>query len=191
MNAGVNNEFIRLTGTQYFDSGLDRRDDYTIELCVQSEAKTNDAPLFGSRDSGGGGQLVLWQNTNVISLRYGSTELRYTYSPEDALLDKQVIRCHKTSLTIDGKVVATAATQTYSFSASPTVKLFTLQSGTAVDSRKFKGKVYYVKIWNNAGALIRHYVPFVDSTKGVGLMELVSSTFYENKGTGVCQLGVD
>ena len=134
---------------------------------------------------------MLWQNTNIISLRYGSKELKYTYSPENALLDKQVIRCHKTSLTIDDKVVATAATQTYSFSASPTVKLFTLQSGNSVDSRKFKGKVYYVKIWNNAGTLIRHYVPFVDSTKGVGLMELVSSTFYENKGTGVCQLGLD
>lgn len=192
----VEGQFIRLTGTQYFDSLLERRDDYTIEVCIQSESQTNDSPVFGLRTDGSKYQFVLWQNTNVLAFWLSNsagtkTELKHTYNPQTDLLKKQVITCNRTTLKIDGAVVATAASKNYGFPSSPTIKLFTLQTGTGIDSRKFKGKVYYVKVWNGSNELIRHWVPKIDTTKGVGLFDIVNNVFYENKGTGVCTIGHD
>lgn len=64
--------------------------------------------------------------------------------------------------------------------------LFALNGGSGVESF-FKGRIYYVKIWekiSGANLLVRDLVPALDQANRVGMFDLVEEKFYPNKGTG-------
>ena len=66
-----------------------------------------------------------------------------------------------------------------------TFALFGLKySATTTDNRRFKGRIYYFKIWNN-NILIRDFIPALRNSDNVtGLYDLVNNEFYINAGTG-------
>lgn len=51
------------------------------------------------------------------------------------------------------------------------------------------GKLYYLKIYNSNGVLVRDFVPCVNSNGEVGMYDLVNSQFYGNDGSGVFVAG--
>ena len=54
------------------------------------------------------------------------------------------------------------------------------------------GRIYYYRMWNNTGTLVRDFVPAVrDSDSVAGMYDLVTKAFYTNSGTGTFVAGAE
>ena len=69
--------------------------------------------------------------------------------------------------------------------------LFGLRTGELIDSRRFSGKLWSFKIWDN-NVLVRDYVPcYRKEDNVVGMYDIVNDVFYTNLGTGEFLKGSD
>lgn len=63
------------------------------------------------------------------------------------------------------------------------IYLFTWNNSDIADTRRFQGKVYEFKIYDN-DVLIQHLVPVLDSENTPCMYDKVTQKFYYNNGTG-------
>lgn len=64
------------------------------------------------------------------------------------------------------------------------VYLFANQFVVSRNGVPTRAKVYYVKIWDKNGTLVRYYVPYINENNQVGMIDKVENKFYGNDGVG-------
>jgi hypothetical protein len=190
-------EYIESTGTQYIDTGFTGDQNTRIKFDFQLTDTTSIRAVFGSRTYNGTNVTrgryfypILGEHQDVIDrfqLGYG-TEL---YRVENITTPnaKYVIDLDKNVVRVNGIVKNTFTTTTFTNPSS--ILLFnchTGSSGTELDTRYAKVKVYSCQIWDN-GIIARDFIPVIDNQLIPALYDRVNGVMYYNRGTGQFNIG--
>ena len=183
-------EYVQFTGTQFIDTGYNPNGEtrVVIDLYLDADQYGNNeiVAIFGGRTSTTAGSFTLW--------RMSSSRFRYDYGTRQTTIDNSTVG----DFTIDfNKNVIKINTLTRSvtkatFQSTHSLRLGSTYTNTGSsyndskfnDLRRFSGKVYSMKIYDN-GTLVRDLKPVKDLKTGqIGFYDILSGIFYENKGTG-------
>ena len=175
-------DYIESTGTQYIDTGVNLTSDHNIE--IKFNGKNQEAFIFGGRTSSLLKSYGLYLN-NVANVQ---PNFSFAQAPQAVAnynwLDT-ILKYQDKSLYWNGSSVVT---YTETFSCDYPSYLFAMNNAGTAHEKKFTGKIYYTKIWNN-GALVRDFIPAKDSNNVVGMYDFVSGQFFTNQGTGTFTAG--
>ena len=188
-------EYVQFTGTQFIDTGYNPNGEtrVVIDLYLDADQYGNNeiVAIFGGRTSTTAGSFTLW--------RMSSSRFRYDYGTRQTTIDTSTAG----DFTIDfNKNVIKINTLTRSvtkatFQSTHSLRLGSTYTNTGSsynyskfnDLRRFSGKVYYMKIYDN-GTLVRDLKPVKDLKTGqIGFYDILSGIFYENNGTGTFGAG--
>lgn len=173
-------EYIEGTGTQHINTEVKTKQSLKIE-CIFSGNQLSTL-LFGAR-----------KTARLDGLAWGFNNTDYAFSGFGGSTQKN----NTTVNTIDGKkhtVVLSNEVYTIddvnqslpnrgTFSNFYDIYLFTWNNANVADTRKFKGKVYNFKIYDN-NVLIRDMIPVLDKNNIACMYDKVNKEFYYNQGTG-------
>ena len=173
-------EYIEDTGTQHINTEVKTKQSLKIE-CIFSGNQVSTL-LFGAR-----------KTASLDGLAWGFNNTDYAFSGFGGSTKKN----NTTVNTIDGKkhtVVLSNEVYTIddvnqslpnrgTFSNFYDIYLFTWNNANVADTRKFKGKVYNFKIYDN-NVLIRDMIPVLDKNGIACMYDKVNKEFYYNQGAG-------
>ena len=189
-------QYIVFTGTQFIDTGYNPNGETRITLGVyldsnQPSASNGIVSIFGGRISNRNASFSLWRLSNS-QFRYDYNSIQNTIKLStigDFSIDanKNVLKINSTTKTVTKSTFQ--ATHSLKLGSTYTTTGGSYNDNNFNDLRRFSGKVYFVKIYDN-GELVRDFVPAKDAKNGkVGLYDSVSKVFYENNGTGTFGAG--
>ncbi len=173
--------YIESTGTQYIDTGIYPKSTTKVEV---------DFALTSTTTSGGNGwgsssyqESFLWGSFgNKFSTYLSST---WEYQTTNIALDtnKHKFELQSGSQKFDGVEFGTS-TIGNTATSNQTMYLFAGKVEWQNSPEYFiKERIYEVKIYEE-NTLMRHFVPVINSSNQVGLYDLITETFYTNKGSG-------
>lgn len=173
-------EYIRSSGTQYIDTGIQPNQNISFELQAwMSSSGANYATLFGARDSN---QCRVYYSGSLRAIYLGSN----TASISSSINPEQIL-----SYSLNNQ---TFAVGDVSVSLTPNVNqieysifIFGLNDNGSFGYGSI-AEIYSFKI-KQQNSVVRDYVPCINSVGEVGLYDLVSNTFFGNEGTGTFTAG--
>ena len=176
-------KYIECTGGQYIDTGF--KTDNNTKIEIDFDSKVSEKWLFGSRtaDTSTDSYGVYFDSNTQYFVRIGGDTNNSSHRLSNvSTLGRHKIYATSSSFTVDN-------TSTINFAADSTVSTSNLYVGamnntTNVDDRRFIGKIYSVKIWDDT-VLSRNLLPSRRNSDGaVGLYDSVNGVFYPNVGYG-------
>lgn len=182
-------EYIESNGTQYIDTGVIPTMKSTISVDAQITNINKELQfLFGSKHStdsfSGTFELLKNNSNNIWEYRLGDNPyIEQNVSSDD---NRHIFKLNGLELAsfIDGNKISTHKDVATWLNNTYTLYLFTTNNYNSVSPYYSYAKLYSTKIWDK-GILIRDFVPVVrTSDNTVGLYDMITQTFYENKGTG-------
>ena len=193
--------YISANGTQYIDTGFADRAGTTIEYAAIWEMNSlgyYDGYMVGACAEGSpyGENAAYYQGRyNRWRLEYGGRSIEY-YDLPFTVGQKYEVRFRTVSgdvwVEVDGeKIMGSENWQNYSASH---IMIFSSDYQLYNDSNVFggntSGRVYYARIYNHYGELVRDMVPCVRNSDGAaGMFDQVEQKFYGNDGTGYFTAG--
>ena len=180
--------YIQATGTQYIDTGFVATGGMTAEYKAMY-LDDDGGYLVGShsasspygRNGGFWGKVRQWElGYGEIYLRGGSGSANIVYTVEFSTLYSDAY------LDVNGSRIVSSSGQNVS---STNVYIFTNYSDVTDGRHGARAKMYYAKIWDSSGALVRNFIPCKNSSGTIGLYDTVTKTFYTNAGTGTFVAG--
>lgn len=179
-------DYLESTGTQYIDTGYipNEKTKFDITFAANSANAGIDCPLFGVRASDYSNSYLFWCHAEGFSggasqIIFNGTKSNVGYFTVDK---KYNIVIQNGSYSING--TTSSFTSVSAGTPNKNLILFGLSNGGNIDGRKFAGRLYAFKIWDN-GTLVRDYIPAIRNSDGVaGLYDKVEGKFYTNSGTG-------
>lgn len=192
--------YIESTGTQYIDTGFKPNQNSRIDIAIDTTncVNMNYPSPFGSRGNGTTGDTNIDLFTLGIQypgsastinwwLKYGTisatvdTTYGNKYGFNQCVIDKN-------KYTINGK---TYTFEAQTFQSINNMFLFGYNYNGSLgngDNGKFKGKIFYAKIYDN-GTLVRDLIPMLNSNLEPCLYDRVNNQYYTNAGTGTFLYG--
>lgn len=174
-------EYIESGGTQYINA--DFKANQNTRLVMDFEYNGGHVVL-GAYDAGGEAAFVL-QNVNGTWYQYYGNSAGYT-TVACAEGGRYLVDMDKETISINGVVARTAAANTFQGSY-PMILCGMHNAGNGV-ANLANLKVYSCQIYDN-GVMVRDYVPCIDPSGAVGLLDMVSQSFYPNAGSGAFAAG--
>lgn len=172
--------YIEGTGTQYINTGVKTKQSLRVE-CTFSGNKMVTL-LFGGRKSAAADSLTWgYNNKDSAYSGFGSNTQKNNITVNTIDDKKHTVVLSNEVYTIDG--VNQSLPNRGIFKEFYNIYLFTWNTSDAADGRRFKGKVYDFKIYDN-DVLIQHLVPTLDSKNTPCMYDKVTQKFYYNNGTG-------
>lgn len=180
-------DYIQVTGTQYINTGVIPTANTTYEISVDIDTPTTqtDTCLFGSRPTGGSDQFILWDGHNNTSVTRKSIFVAGTLGEGVTVqpnVTQTVFKYDNGNTYVNGELTGALSNKVTSANNYP-LYLFALNQANTADSRMYKGKFYYFKIFEN-GVLIRNFIPYKDEFGTNCVKDLVENKYYYNKGKG-------
>lgn len=188
-------EYLESQGEQWIDIGIDY-DTIGSKLSVETsiyydQTITSNQYIFGSAASSGRylNPRIETNNTMTVVTGGGSANLVIQGISIGSFTKKDL------TFEVDGKnfkVHANNRNYTGTASGTPTstgnIALFGLNSA----SSSFAGRIYYFRLYDGTGVLIRNLVPcYRKSDNEAGVYDLVNDVFYTNSGEGAFTVGAD
>ena len=172
-------EYLKSTADEYIDTGIKFDGANTkIELMTYEDSLTRTHSICGDD----GNFFYYFRGTGNWAVGYKGTAFNIVsyMSVSDVIF---VI--DKNNVYVNGVLAKT-------YTASSTVSSYNTLLFNRKTTRVDKGAVtmYYCKIWDN-DVLVRDYVPVRDENNVGYMLDKVSHTLYENKGTGAFVVGKD
>ena len=166
-------EYLNFTGSanQLINTGYKPNNTTIVETKVNTISTAT--WLYGGRESG----------KNIYGLFINSeTNLWYQYSVGGGTITSpklvntdRTIKTAANKLYVDGTLIQTKTEAT--FESPVNMYIGTVNTSGTLDTRYFKGRIYYFKIWDN-GSLIKSYIPCIrKSDNKVGFYEEISGEF--------------
>lgn len=147
--------------TTFLTTGIQLKDISKIELKYSFMNSVNSSPMILSSYTSSS-----IQSTSPYICANGTKNGNWSISP------------------ITNKNQANTPTE-YTINSSLTSTNYLKIGGWVDDDWTAVGRYYYVKIYDNSGELIRHFIPcYKKSTDSVGMYDILNNIFYENAGTG-------
>ena len=186
------NIYLQGTGPQYIDTGFQPTANTEMEVLMTSSQETS----CGSRVAAYNSAFIVYARTTNAWFALGNYGEPYqvNFSTEDKHIYK--LSASQTSCWVDGKLKTSSLP---SFEGNDyNIYLFGFNNGGyPVQETYRQGKIYYVKIWDNA-TLVRYFVPVPTGLEignytvpSNGMFDIVNQQFYANAGTGTFGYGKD
>lgn len=171
-------EYIQSTGTQYIKTDFTPSSDTTIELKYALTSTINDQGLLSA--------YTTWTDNSYLLYTYGSVNWTYGGKRNAAPVNTDIhtLNLYRARIIRDGTTVTNVTTGSFT-NINTTIHLFAAP-GSAHYS---KMKLYYLKIWDSSGKLVREYVPCLDSNNVACLYDMCTKAYFYNNGTGVFTAG--
>ena len=183
-------EYIESSGTQYIDTGIKGSDVGRIQMNFKfTNLGTTSTwrTLIGAEIGGSPYNTIGIRLTsgNVFRMQYGaSSDVNFTdITPAADVL-------YSTDLDgINGAATWNSTTLSISAGTITTNILYIFGINNGAFSNAVSIKLYFCKIYNTSGVLVRDFVPALDSNNVACLYEKVHGKFYYNLGTGTFAYG--
>ena len=173
-------DYIEGTGTQHINTEVKTKQSLKIE-CIFSGNKVSTL-LFGARKTASLDGLVWgFNNTDHAHSGFGGSTKQNSTTINTIDGKKHTVVLSNEVYTIDD--VNQSLPNRGTFSNFYDIYLLTWNNANVADTRKFKGKVYNFKIYDN-NVLIRDMIPVLDKNNVACMYDKVNSKFYYNSGTG-------
>ena len=184
--------YIECNGAQYINTEYIPNYNTAIEGSFSHNEHVIDTPLFGVRTTNYNSSYTMWAHPLEYSSSGKNTMIFNDYQKSFSIgINEGLIENFYYS---NNLMINNTERFTYTVSSgSPNLPLILLglSNGGSIDSRKFSGKLYTFKIYDN-GALVRDFVPAKRNKDSViGLYDLVEHKFYTNQGTGTFTGGTE
>ena len=179
-------EYIESSGTQYIDTGIIGKTGISVEAKFMLNT-TENGSLIGNRMASNTRfwPAMWWEqkwNATIGGDSYGKHST--TVSANTIYITYFQSSLYGWTFDVNGTRIVSG---TETINNTNNMWLFGTNNGRDNPSTlqyPFKGRVYYVKIWNN-GTVVRNFIPVKNSDNVVGVYDTVSQTFFTNSGTGV------
>lgn len=177
-------EYIRSDGTQYIDTEVEPDQDTRVVIdFIGPVANTTARYIISAEGKGNAYQLMTqWGGTQVYDY-YGisSKVVNGIDTTVRVIIDKD-----KNILKANG---VTNISETRTFSIPYHMYIFAQNSSGNTDKSRIAAMTLYSCQVYNAEKIIRDFVPCKNPSGEVGLFDLVTDTFFGNKGTGTFTAG--
>lgn len=180
--------WISSTGTAYIDTGLDIRNQYQIELQGYFETFAGSEDwMFGDWNTGGNQQLIgFYGDYYQTSCGNESNKLRAEHGIGNSPV---VFKIFNNDMEIGND---TLYNTNFSLLSSMTSRNLCLFKSNHYNQGSNQKVIYYCKMFNLSGNLIRNFVPcYRKEDAALGMYDLVTGEFFGNAGTGVFIKGPD
>jgi len=178
-------QYIKTTGTQYFDTGLFGKPGLKTEAKLQVYNSTSaSAVLVGARNDTGQTRCYLGYRQYNSSVNFGYQEEQQSGVAPTSDIDTFEYEIKSGELVIKKNSTTILDQQhTTTFTTDYTMYVFAINyTGSA--SQSISCDLYELKIWDN-GTLVRNYIPcYRKSDNVVGMYDIVNNTFKTNAGSG-------
>lgn len=181
--------YIEATGTQYIDTGLilDNIHRYEFEMHWSfSNTTSTENGLYWYREGNGGNFASVMCVPTSNGIRFanyssGSTGVAVQVTGNDIYCST-----NKDKITVNGNTsnLSNYPSNIYDSSWNTPFYLFyiKIEKSANVAEKPLKARLYYMKIKDDQGNIIRDFVPCTFKGKA-GLYDKVNEKFYDNKGT--------
>lgn len=166
-------QYIQSTGIQYVDTEFKPNQDSRV-ITKLSTSETGSHTIFGADLSWTDNGFALGTEFTHYGKETGTISGLNNGSPHE-------VDFNKNTISIDGSIVLTMGTST--FSISHNMALFANNRAGGV-AEKTTMALYYCQIYNG-NTIVRKYIPCINPDGETGLYDTVNSKFYGNAGTGV------
>ena len=177
-------DYIESTGTQWIDTKYIPNSNTRIVMDFKSTQVPSGWYGFYSSRAGSSGsygsQFALWMNSTGEFRSNYSTDTGIYLASTISPTDRHVIDHNKTVVAMDGTVVATHASAT--FTGACNLFLFAGHTGGVMELPA-NMILYSCQIYDN-DVLIRDYIPVIDSSGVACLYDKVTNQLFYNAGTG-------
>lgn len=157
--------------------------------CCEIKYMSNSAAgwIFGARASQNNSAFGLFYNSHSSIWPIWGTQSHQQYTVQNMQNTIQVDKFVNNVFYKNGEVSKTFTNndwQNDSVYSGHKMALFSLSSGSSVDSRHFNGRFYYMRVWENNGEKMM-LIPVVDSNGTVCVYDTINQKFYysENEGS--------
>ncbi len=195
--------YLESTGTQYIDTGLKINNIFGCDIKYQSTGKANSSygldGVIGCNGAvnvtdGSNCDLKIWfsygqYGTCILTLFRSSAGIRFRR--DISSLDDYYATIHHVQWKTDGTVWYNGENVIqldgpYEARDNYNIYAFAANSATSASNKFYsKTRMYYLKFCAQDGTLLRDFVPCKRISDGVlGMYDVVSDTFFTNKGTG-------
>lgn len=163
-------DYIQSNGAQYIDSGFKPNQNTRVVCSFLTTA--NSTSIFGSQESWGSKSFSFGGNTASFGANQ-TTSLRLNDGK------KHIVDFRNGAISVDGSVLLT-----WNATFQMNYNMFVLANNEKNTTIYYStAKLYSCQIYDN-GALVRDYVPCINSSGDYGLYDLANGAFYGNAGTG-------
>ena len=178
-------EYIESNGNQYLDSLYNPNYNTKIACKFAHNEHTIDTPVFGTRGYNSANQYTLWSHPTEYGTSTGVSQCLFNSLQQNLVNYAQGTIIEFEYSKTGGKYHNTTFTRSPSSgTCNYSMIIFGLRTQNNIDNRKFSGKMYYFKIYDNNN-LVRDLVPcYRKSDNVVGMYDLVNDVFYTNQGSG-------
>ena len=181
-------ESVKLTGTQWFDTGFKPNQNTRVVMECKADVLTSGGVFpFGVRTSTNAAAFAVAVTTTQVFANFNAT---YQFADYKNTYERMVIDFNKNVVTFKGSEEVTITLTNGNFTATSNLLIGNMnQAGSALDSSfTWQGDICPCKIYDN-GTLVRDYVPCINSEGIAGLLDRVNNTFCGNAGTGTVIAG--
>lgn len=172
--------YLQSSGTQYIDTGIIGSSELKIEIKVMFTTTNNTTYLIGSRNSTNGDAFLLLTNNALLRTDYGTGVNGYIPGLTLTTTDIYTITKDLNLTYVDGVLKSTLTKS--SFNSGLSMYLFSTNTNGAA-SAQVRAKIYYCKIWDAHGTLLRDFIPVINENVYC-MYDKVSDSYFINKGTG-------
>ena len=175
-------EYLEGTGTQYIDTGYAPIPATTkFDFVFSPDTIAGNSFIFGCRPDSGIGGFTCTTYFATGSVRQDWAGLS-TYFPVTAVGTKYRYTAYNNTINLNEDSVTGTGTRSTT-RLSQNFLLFTVNTNGTADTRRFVGKIYYSKLWDN-GILVRNFIPAIrKSDNKPGMYDKVTGQFFTNAGT--------
>ena len=175
-------EYLQSTGTQYIDTGYAPVPATTkIDFVFSPDTIAGNSFIFGCRPDTGIGGYSCTTYFATGSVRQDWAGLG-TYFPVTTVGTKYHYTAYNNTINLNEDSVTGTSTRSTT-RLSQNFLLFTVNTNGTADTRRFIGKIYYSKLWDN-GTLVRHLVPAIRKVDNKpGMYDKVTGQFFTNSNT--------
>ena len=188
-------EYIRSTGTQYFDMGLKLTNNNEVEMSYYSTDKSSN--IFGAREGADSKNFMgsVGSSTNNVYIDFNDSDYSlyraqvgssFTSNKIKVIVNKDFRGVYDIAGKVAKKTNTTVCNDVFTCSTNAYILA---ASGSPYFSAKLKCDFYNCKV-RDGGVLIRNFIPVRIGTTGY-LYDKVSGQMYSNQGTGDFVLGTD
>ena len=178
-------EYIKLTGTQYVDTGYKANGNTRVVLDFELTDASANLGVFGGRTGNNSKTYTLFWVANTGYRSDYNTGQKSVSGVSGA--GRHTVDKNKGVTTIDG---VTASATSATFDSGYNMYLGTINTAGTAFASGLKGNIYSCQIYDN-GTLVRDFVPCKNSSGAAGLYDLVNSKFYGNNGSGSITAGAE
>jgi len=190
------NLYLQSSGTQYIDADVYGSGSTTFNIKYTSVG--NSGVILGSRTSSNSNDRLMLLHSDSNRFDYNG-KYRLVSSFSDALFETSISEGQYIvkAISLTNGAINSGSIEIKTFTTPTTIKLYAGDNnGTILDY--WSGKIYFCKIYDGNGSLVRHFVPVPENLvignftcPSNGMFDIVNQQFYGNEGTGDFTFGKD